>query len=369
MNQITGSEMKMSGIWDIVNSIVAFQLIFFTVYLFLKGKKIPSTLFLKMHLISQLVFYPAYVFFSHEYYFLKPILLISIPSMLIWAPTFYLYISSRLYRNFVLSWKLILHAIPALIMIIIIYPIIYSGEDFRVSLGNKVGSSLYYYVKFQIFAYNVYTLYIIYRYSYQIKFITSVSEKQKINWLLFITYGLTLNSVLDLVVDSILNSPNQGWGYLIFFIFLNLFFFKAILDPDQFLGIDEKKLLPVKVTPDKSKDYFKNIEEIIKSKQLFLDPDLSLHNISQAVKLSDRMVSQVIRQNTDLNFTDYINRKRIDYAKEVLKSTTKAEKNVLEILYEAGFNSKSVFNTQFRKHTGLSPTEFREKNYRSSGIM
>jgi AraC-like DNA-binding protein len=354
----------MSGMWDIVNSIVAFQLIFFTMYLFLKGQRIPSTLLLKIHLISQLIFYPAYWFFTHEYSFLKPVLLISLPSMLIWAPTFYLYIESRLYTNFALSWKLLLHAIPAVIMVIIIYPIIYSGEDFRVILANKVGSSLYYYVKFQIFVYNVYTLYIIYKYRYQIKFVTSSSEKQKINWLLFITYGLTLNSLSDLIVDSILNTPNQGWGYLIFFIFLNMFFFKAILQPDQFLGIDEKKLLPVKVTSDKSKDHFNNIEEIIISKQLFLDPDLSLHNISQAVKLSDRMVSQVIRQNTNLNFTDYINRKRIDYAKDVLKSTTRAEKNVLEILYEAGFNSKSVFNTQFKKHTGLSPTEFRESNYK-----
>lgn len=353
--------MELSGLWDIVNSIVVFQLVFFIIYLFLKGKKIPSTLLLKIHLISQLIFYPAYVFFTYENYLLKPVLLISLPSMLIWAPTFYLYIASRLYRNFVLSWKLIVHALPALIMLIIIFPVIYSGENFRDTLAHLVSNSLYYFVKIQIFAYNVYTLYIIYKYRFEIKFVTSASETQKINWLLFITYGLTLNSISDLIVDSILNTSNQGWGYLIFCIFLNLFFFKAILHPDQFLGIDEKKLLPVKVNPDKSHNYFQEIENMITGKQLFLDPDLNLHNIAQAVKLSDRVVSQVIRQNTDLNFTDYINRKRIDYAKAVLKSTTKAEKNVLEILYEAGFNSKSVFNTQFKKHTGLSPTEFRQK--------
>jgi len=154
----------------------------------------------------------------------------------------------------------------------------------------------------------------------------------------------------------------MNWEYLIFLIFINIFFFKAIIQPDQFLGIDEKKLLPVNLDKDKSICYFQSIEERINSNQLFLDPDLSLHNVAQAVKLSDRIVSQSIKQNVGLSFSDYINIKRIDYAKEVLRATTKSEKNVLEILYEAGFNSKSVFNTQFKKHTGQSPTDFRNMN-------
>jgi AraC-like DNA-binding protein len=152
------------------------------------------------------------------------------------------------------------------------------------------------------------------------------------------------------------------WGYILFLVFINIFFFKAIIQPDQFLGIDDKKLLPVKLDNDKGTRYFKEIEEIIHSNQLFLDPDLSLHNVAQAVRLSDRIVSQTIKQNVAMNFSDYINLKRIDYAKEILRTTTKSEKNVLEILYEAGFNSKSVFNTQFKKHTGQSPTDYRDSN-------
>ena len=82
--------------------------------------------------------------------------------------------------------------------------------------------------------------------------------------------------------------------------------------------------------------------------------------MAQAVYLSDRIVSQIIKLNVVLNFTDYINIKRDNYAKEVLHITTKSQKNVLEILYEAGFNSKSVFNSRFKKHAGLSPTLLRE---------
>jgi len=208
----------------------------------------------------------------------------------------------------------------------------------------------------------VYTLFLIYKYQHEIKYRTSANEKQKLSWLFLITYGITLNSLTSFVLNFITHNMTMDWGYLLFLIFINIFFFKAIIHPDQFLGIDDKKLLPVKLDKEKSNNYFQKIEEIIDSNQLFLDPDLNLYNVAQSVRLSDRLVSQVIKQNIELNFADYINIKRINYAKEILRTTTKSEKNVLEILYEAGFNSKSVFNTQFKKHTGQSPTDYREMN-------
>jgi len=244
---------------------------------------------------------------------------------------------------------------------IYIVTLLIQGELFHERV-TQLGKVLYYFYKIQLLVYNIYTLFIIYKYQHDIKFQTSASESQKLSWLFLITYGITINSLTGFVLNFITQFTTMYWGYLFFLIFINIFFFKAIIQPDQFLGIDEKKLLPVKLTKDKIINYFQRIEEIINSDQLFLDPDLNLHNVAHAVKLSDRIVSQTIKQNVALNFTDYINRKRIEYAKDVLRSTTKSEKNVLEILYEAGFNSKSVFNSQFKKHTGQSPTDYRNLN-------
>ena len=353
--------MKMSGILDIVNSIAVFQLLFFTIFLFIKGNKIPSTFFLKLFLIFQLIAYNNYLYFIQESGFWKPILLISMPCILLWAPTFYFYVRSRLYKNFVPSWKLILHFTPAFIMIISIIYVFLEDENFHEQI-SKLRNVSYHFSLIQQLIYYIYTLYIIYKYQHDIKLLSSASEKQKLSWLFLITYGLAFTSLAISFLFFILNILDQGWGFLVFWVFLNILFFKAIIQPDQYLGLDEKKLLPLKLSMDKSTLYFSQIEEIINSNQLFLDPDLSVHNVGQAVKLSDRIVSQVIRLNTSLNFADYINIKRITYAKEVLRTTTKSEKNVLEILYEAGFNSKSVFNTQFKKHTGQSPTDYRNIN-------
>lgn len=62
------------------------------------------------------------------------------------------------------------------------------------------------------------------------------------------------------------------------------------------------------------------------------------------------------------HFFDFVNEYRIEKAKELLTHPERKEYTVLEILYEVGFNSKSSFNTAFKKRTGLTPTEYRRKN-------
>lgn len=358
---------KTLGFLDTVNFIAVFQLLFFGIYLFLKGNKTYPTFFLKLHLFFQLISFFNYFFWRTDSPFIRPFLPLAMPSIFLWAPTFYFYIRSRLYLQFVPSRRLLLHGIPALLMsIVIIYSLIVS-DDFREDM-NSIGVVTFYISKILQIAYYVYTLYLIYKYRQELKLVTSASEQSKLNWLFLITYGIALTSLSSMIFYMFPEFTDWGFSYILFFIFLNIFFFKAILQPDQYLGIDERKLLPVRLSVEKSTSSFRKIDELIDSKQLYLDPDLNLHNVAQAVKLSDRLVSQVIKQSVSDNFTDYINKKRIQYAKNVLKSTTKAEKNILEILYEAGFNSKSVFNTQFKKHEGMSPTEFREKFYKNSAL-
>ncbi len=350
-----------SGILDIINSIAIFQLVFFGVFLILKGNKISSVYFLKLHLFFQLISYINYFFWTRDLYIIRPFLLISLPGAFLWAPTFYFYIRSRLYRNFKPSLKLLIHGIPALLHSLIVLYLLLQGDNFHERM-TKLGHVIYVISKFQQFIYYSWTLYLIYRYQYDLKSFTSSNEERKLSWLYVVTYGIIITTFSSFVLYLIPDFSDKGTSYISYLIFINIFFFKAVLQPDQYLGIDETKLSNVRLTAIKSRSHFVKIEEMITDKQLYLDPELSLKNVSQAVKLPDRLVSQVIRQNADQNFSDYINLKRINYAKEVLISTTKSEKNVLEILYEAGFNSKSVFNSQFRKHTGLSPTLFREMN-------
>ena len=66
-------------------------------------------------------------------------------------------------------------------------------------------------------------------------------------------------------------------------------------------------------------------------------------------------------------FFDFINSYRIDDATEILADLDNNKVTVLEIMFEVGFNSKSSFNTAFKKHTGFTPTTYRKKYYKSAG--
>ena len=67
-----------------------------------------------------------------------------------------------------------------------------------------------------------------------------------------------------------------------------------------------------------------------------------------------------------LHFFDFVNECKINYAKDLLLDQNRQDLTVLEILYDAGFNSKSSFNTEFKKRSGVTPTEYRRKRLLST---
>ena len=93
----------------------------------------------------------------------------------------------------------------------------------------------------------------------------------------------------------------------------------------------------------------------------WLNPDLSLEELAAAVGQKPKMLSTVINETLGQNFFDFINHYRVDEAKRLLTNPVDKKITVSEVLYAVGFNSKSSFNTLFKKYTGLTPTEFRRR--------
>jgi AraC-like DNA-binding protein len=91
---------------------------------------------------------------------------------------------------------------------------------------------------------------------------------------------------------------------------------------------------------------------------LYLNPELTIDDLSGSLGLQPRMVSQTINAGFGKNFFDFINTYRIEAAQQLFMENTDPKLTVLEVMYQVGFNSKSSFNTQFRKKTGKTPSEF-----------
>jgi len=89
--------------------------------------------------------------------------------------------------------------------------------------------------------------------------------------------------------------------------------------------------------------------------------DIILRSTSFA-PISKHQLSQVINEQTGMNFFEYVNQHRIGEARQLLSATSKKELNIIDIAYEVGFNNKVSFNTAFKKITGKTPTSFRNES-------
>lgn len=89
-----------------------------------------------------------------------------------------------------------------------------------------------------------------------------------------------------------------------------------------------------------------------------LTADLSLKNIANQLNVNPTYLSSLFRKECDCTLTEYVNRKRIEYAINLLNKT---DKPINSIAFECGIQDTNYFIKLFKKHTGLTPTQYRAK--------
>ncbi|WP_243636296.1 helix-turn-helix domain-containing protein [Flavobacterium aquariorum] len=170
--------------------------------------------------------------------------------------------------------------------------------------------------------------------------------------------------------NVLLNSSNVIIG-LIALIISCWFVLKALNNPDLFKGVDSNMLLINEVVISTEKELLETpksaeialqielVKKYVLENEPFLEPSLTIQDLAKQVNIPVRDLSVLINHHMNQHFFDFINEYRIQKAMQILKSPSKSKLTVLEILYEVGFNSKSSFNTAFKKYTNQTPTEFR----------
>ena len=187
--------------------------------------------------------------------------------------------------------------------------------------------------------------------------------------------NILLNSFLVILTISVFTNVllfNQSKLYFeiglpLLTIVMALFVASVILNAlnRPFISINDAstvKYSGLRLDPNEKEVILKKIINALKKDRLYLNPELNLKDLSEAIDSNSRKVSQVINDTLDKSFFDLINTYRIEAAKERLKKNKDSKLTVLEVMYEVGFNSKSSFNTQFKNRTGLTPSEYMKLN-------
>ena len=109
-------------------------------------------------------------------------------------------------------------------------------------------------------------------------------------------------------------------------------------------------------------DYVGKLEQAMEQDKLFLNPNLSFERLAEKLDIPVKDLSATINRHYQVNFYEYINHYRIQEAKRLLEDPKQSHRSITDIFYDAGFNSKSVYNTLFKKKFNMTPSQFRKKS-------
>ncbi len=111
-----------------------------------------------------------------------------------------------------------------------------------------------------------------------------------------------------------------------------------------------------------TEEYAEKLLHYISEEEPFLIPNLSLRSLADNVEIHPNKLSWLLNEKMGKNFNEFINHYRIEYFKNLALDPNNSHISLIGLAYESGFNSKTVFNTYFKKETGMAPKEFLKEN-------
>jgi AraC-like DNA-binding protein len=289
----------------------------------------------------------------------------------------YFYVKSTIFSDYKFNWKEAIHLIPLglfpLYLLILFssfnphelqasimdYAILFNNPVYQIHLWAR--NLLY--VGYCLMAYHLLD-------GYQARLKENFSNIERIDftWLKILVGGF-LGIWMWVFSGYLLNLAHISFGLadkmgiignFFSFIFVNTMVFYSLANSGIVRSLPRESLTP----PTESKEpevldqtAVEKINQAMQEKKLFLDPELTIEQLAEVTGIPTRKISNTINRHFNQNFFDYINFYRVEQAKAILTQLGK-EAPMLEVMADAGFNSKSTFYRAFKKHLAMTPTEY-----------
>jgi AraC-like DNA-binding protein len=106
-------------------------------------------------------------------------------------------------------------------------------------------------------------------------------------------------------------------------------------------------------------DKILHLIEAMEADRLYTDRDLTLSDLARHLSMSNHHLSQLLNDQLGRNFFDFVNHYRVEEAKQLLLDPAQTQLTIEGLAYEAGFKARSSFYAIFKKHVGMTPSEFK----------
>ncbi len=289
------------------------------------------------------------------------------------GPVLYWYVVSELYRENHFDWRVFLHLIPALVAGGLLTNYYYllpetsqvaAMHDLRF-MWTRLMANLRtgWYISF--IGYSGYCLFMLTRYRQALRHRYANVETRERRWLMGVICALMAIAVWGLLVHLIghrfsyetANLLGVAGNYMEF-IFVNVLVFTSIRF-SHLLSRLERSDGAGEGSREYSDEQVERVKRLMAEQKPYLEHDISLETLARRLSMSERTLSRVLNHHFGKNFFEFVNNYRVDEAKKLLLDPAKKDKNILELMGEAGFTSKSTFNAIFKKHVGKTPSQYR----------
>lgn len=384
----------------LVGAIQGFILSFF---FYIKGNLLTNKLFGSVLLIISTALLLAYLQNVIDFKSYPFLIKLSMPFSLIFMPLLLIYLQKLTGRKKVNY----LVFMPALILIAYNLPFYFGSEAMKIDYfirNEQSGKPLMIeklegiFIEFCVVAFSLQAVFEAKKYKQNLKAIYSNPVMGKSSWVQFIAFVMLLLSFLALLLSVLALFTDKvpvefnfitaiGSTMVIYIVAYYLLSYphvftnvvlanqriedskaieksKAVEAPkslDKSGTVEKDKTIEAsKIVEDKKElllfDLKGKIIESLESEKLYLKPNLTLNELANTSGVPSYLVSKVINEYLKTNFFALINGYRLQHAQQHLLQ--KKKKTIIEIAYEAGFNSKTTFYETFKKETGVSPTQF-----------
>jgi AraC-like DNA-binding protein len=226
-------------------------------------------------------------------------------------------------------------------------------------------------------------------YQRSIRHIFSETSRINLNWMRYLIngyIGITIATILCYIMILKYPAHFSLWVLIIGVMgstFIYIAAFKGLFQTSiwQLPGVNkevlEQKMLAAEKTEKKKiianpvssktdpadnklSDISNRILTLFIKEKLFLEPELTVQQLADRLQQPSYLVSQAINDGMRKTFYDLVNGLRVEEAKRLLLDPANVHYTILSVGFGAGFNSKTTFNTVFKKFTGMTPTAYRE---------
>lgn len=295
-------------------------------------------------------------------------------SFLLFNPALFIYVSSLTRVEFRLKWLHLLHLLPFVIfeMLAYIIKVPFNPEhffEFDYKFWFRIIFSTANILSWVI--YNPLSLILVHRHRVQLKDeYSNIEKNESLGWLLTVAIFYIVYCAFALLISLMVILGNfdshipHTFNYSALLVLVFMLSFYGIMQQEiknrYVTEIKSKTYQNSSLREDQKKKISEKIIRYFEKENAYLNPDLNMESLSQAIKVPKYQITEVLNTTLNKNFFQFVNGYRVEAVKKML-ADPHSKYSIEAIGYECGFSSKSVFYAVFKKETGLTPGEFAKK--------